>query len=393
MTSSTKSEFDLNEILNKIRIIEGDLKYQFLEREEIIETIFASLISGQHFLMIGPPGTAKSEMIHAIANRITNTNYFSVLLTEFSTPQEIFGPYSFVGLKEDKLVRKTDNFLPAADVAFVDEIFKASSAILNTLLTIINERTFYDNGRAIHVPLLSLFAASNEYPNETDNVSALYDRFLFRFPVDYIASEKVFKQLLVNTFKDAVKEDEASLTLQEINFLRSISRKINIPDATLHNYSLLRKNMQEENIRLSDRRYIWSLDVLRVFAMLSGETEVKEKHFINLLPMFWEKEAEIPVVKNLLEEHVNITKHQIERSIKIADSILSKFSPKMTMTARMQLFKKLGTIVKDLEDLNDKEASKIADSLKEQLKKIISEQQAEGQDRTKINSVNLWGEG
>jgi hypothetical protein len=123
----------------------------------------------------GSPGTAKSALVRAIAQAFGGS-YFERLLTKFSTPEELFGPISLKALEQDRYERVTAGKLPEAEFAFVDEVFKANSAILNSLLTAMNERLFHNDGAPAQMPLVSLFGASNELP-EGKELEALFDRF------------------------------------------------------------------------------------------------------------------------------------------------------------------------------------------------------------------------
>ena len=150
-----------------------------VEREEESRLVVLGCAAGEHVLFLGAPGTAKSALGRRLAN-ICGGLFFQRLLTRFTTPEELFGPLSLRALENDEYKRRTDGFLPKATVAFLDEIFKANSAILNTLLTILNERTF-DNGAGNReeCPIRCVIAASNELP-ESDELDALFDRFLLR---------------------------------------------------------------------------------------------------------------------------------------------------------------------------------------------------------------------
>jgi len=178
-----------------LRRIRDELAQMFLERSELIDGAFAALLSRQHVLIVGPPGTAKSMLADELCRRLEGATYFQWLLTKFTTPEELFGAVSLQGLEQDEYRRVTTFKLPEAHIAFLDEVFKANSSILNAILTLINERRFH-NGRVIAaVPLFTLFGASNELP-EDDELQALYDRFLLRFVVGYIEEDFRFLKML-----------------------------------------------------------------------------------------------------------------------------------------------------------------------------------------------------
>ena len=171
--------------------LQKELSARFFERDAVIEGLLCAMIAGQHVLLVGPPGTGKSELAHELCKRVTGARYFQWLLTRFTTPEELFGPVSLKALEHDRYTRVTDGKLPTAHVAFLDEVFKASSAILNTLLSVMNERVFHDGEKPVNVPLLSMVGATNELPEE-DELLALSDRFLLRYEVDYLKEEFLF---------------------------------------------------------------------------------------------------------------------------------------------------------------------------------------------------------
>mmetsp|Transcript_40685 Transcript_40685/g.90451 ORF Transcript_40685/g.90451 Transcript_40685/m.90451 type:complete len:362 (+) Transcript_40685:81-1166(+) len=174
---------------NAIRMMQEGL----VERDTEVRLLLLAAMAGEHILLIGPPGTAKSEVGRRL-NKLIRGTYFERLLTRFSVPEELFGPLSMRALEEDKYVRQTRGYLPEAEVAFIDEIFKANSAILNTLLTLINERLFDNGSQRVRVPLISVVGASNELP-ESEELDALYDRFLVRRQVKQVTPSGVAQML------------------------------------------------------------------------------------------------------------------------------------------------------------------------------------------------------
>src|SRR3954466_10116553 len=173
-------------IAQQIREVGRALDERYLDKGELIRLLMVTLVAGEHMLIVGPPGTAKSALIRHLA-RLVDARYFEYLLTRFSEPNEIFGPIDIRAFREGTYVRRVETMLPDADIVFLDEIFKSNSAILNSLLSILNERRFFPGSASIQVPLSSLYGATNEIPND-DALSAVFDRFLVRTLSDNLDS-------------------------------------------------------------------------------------------------------------------------------------------------------------------------------------------------------------
>src|ERR1700723_1726364 len=210
--------------LSKLARIREELNRMFLERIDLIDGAIVAMLSANHVLIIGPPGTAKSMLCDELCRRIEGANYFQWLLTKFSTPEEIFGAVSLKGLEEDDYRRVTMHKLPEAHIAFLDEIFKANSSILNALLTVINERVFHNGRERVTVPLITMFGASNELPDE-EELTALFDRFMLRFMVDYIGEDFRFLKMLEGVEAGA----RTVMTFAELGDLRASAAAVKLP--------------------------------------------------------------------------------------------------------------------------------------------------------------------
>jgi MoxR-like ATPase len=188
---STAEKTDLNELLKKLREFSDQLCSCFVGREQEIEQMMVAAIAQEPLLFIGPPGTGKSEMITQFKNllELPGNEYFEYMLTKFTEPSELLGPLDLKRLKAGEYIRRIAGKLPEAKLVFLDEIFKSNSAILNTLLTLLNEKKFYQDGKPYPVPLKILFAATNELPNLSE-LDALKDRFTLKVRIDKVSEDK-----------------------------------------------------------------------------------------------------------------------------------------------------------------------------------------------------------
>jgi MoxR-like ATPase len=275
--------------------IRDELEQTFAERGEVIEGALVALVSRSHLLLVGPPGSAKSMLADELCRRIEGGVYFQWLLTKFTTPEEIFGAVSLKSLEADEYRRVTTAKLPEAHIAFLDEVFKANSSILNAVLTVVNERRFH-NGRAIEtVPLLTLFGATNELPEE-DELAALYDRFLLRFVVGYVQEDFRFLRML----EAPPPNRRTTLSLAALAEAQAEADRVPVPPAVLRRVADLRRELARTQIVASDRRYHQSLSALRARALLAGRTAVEEQDLLFLEHVLWRDPAERSEVRTTL---------------------------------------------------------------------------------------------
>ena len=297
---------------DRIKSLRDALTNGLYEKDEAVRLDLLTAIAGESVFFLGAPGCAKSMIARRVvqafkADGDKGVKYFETLLNQFSTPEEVFGNISLKALngeledengnKKEEYRRLTENMLPEADIAFLDEIWKASPAILNTLLTIINERKFHNGSKVIDVPLKALFAASNELPAKNRGLEALYDRFILRLCVGYIENEDSFFDMIDgSSSSDFALPDEVKdlqITNEELKAWKEKIDAVSLSDEAKAVISAIRKELTSRNEKLTeenknskdfewqrelfevgDRRWKKIAHILKASAFLNDRTEV-----------------------------------------------------------------------------------------------------------------------
>jgi len=288
-------------------------------KEKVMKLGLLSILSGENMILVGPPGTAKSEISRRLREILADSGsetYFEYLFTKFTTPEEIFGPLSIKQLQNDKFERNTEGYMPSSRIVFLDEIFKANSSILNTLLTILNERVFHNGLKREKTPLISLIGASNELPFENDELTALYDRFLMRAVVGYVSDDEI-EMLLDIKETDMEIPAEIKFTESDLNEIRNESEKVRVTFGIKKTIMQIRQDYNkifaEDNHEIiSDRKLVKMVKLLKISAYLNGRDKVDFSDLMLLTNCLWNNPENIEKVTKLVLEVVkrNVAKDE-----------------------------------------------------------------------------------
>ena len=307
------SSNNLPAVNERLRSLATTLERQFLGKDEIIRLLLIAVVAGEHCVLLGPPGTAKSALIRSLAE-LMQARYFEYLLTRFTEPNEIFGPVDIAAFREGQYRRNTTGMLPEAEIVFLDEVFKSNSAILNALLTLLNERKYTSGGQILKCPLISVFAASNEVPGD-ETLTAIFDRFLLRVRSEnldaYHFSDLLQKGIEFEVRQMAGQRLQPILGAKELVDLgRTFGQRMNFSDAFLSAYKGLVFQIRAEGISLSDRRVVKMLKLFAASAFIDGRQTADASDFF-VLKHIWnnEDQAELleavvqPVLEAFFREH------------------------------------------------------------------------------------------
>jgi len=272
------------------------LKRRFVGRDEVIDLIALAVVAGEHLFLYGPPGTAKSMLIRQFASAVQG-RYFEYMLTRFSEPNEIFGPIDLARLREGTVATVTTGMLPEAEFVFLDELFNANSAILNNLLTVLNERVYRRGAETHRLPVLSLFSASNHLP-EDDALRALFDRFLLRCHVDNLRRDAMPQLLTAGWALEQAVPALSSVTAED---LRDLAREVYRVDlaAVAELYAEVVFKVRDLGIAFSDRRAVKVMKLLAASALLCGRRAATASD-LWVMRYVWDREEQIGPLATLV---------------------------------------------------------------------------------------------
>lgn len=273
--------------------LRDNLRDQIFEREAEIDSMLLALIARRHVFLLGEPGVGKSLLANSLSEAIGGT-YVSKLLSKLSTYEDVFGGLKVSGIMEDRYERISTGYAQSADILFLDEIWKCNAAVLNSMLTILNERFFDDSGTRYTTPLDVCFAASNELPEDA-SLAALYDRFLFRHEVSALRDRRSRARLLAG-HKPKIT---ARLTEDQIETLRSAAESVDLSpviDLALDIFDAL----NAEGFTVSDRRQAATMKAIRASAILAGRMTAEPSDLLRIADCSWNDPADAPRVRGIV---------------------------------------------------------------------------------------------
>lgn len=297
--------------IDKFNAVLDYLKKSFIGKDEIIDLLGISLIAKENLFLLGPPGTAKSAIIRLLSTCIKDGKNFEYLLTRFTEPNEIFGPFDIRRLKDGELVTNTEGMMPEASLVFLDEIFNANSAILNSLLMALNEKIFRRGKETKKIPALMFVGASNLLP-EDDALNALLDRFLIRVRCDYVDPELLNEVLIAGwRLENKNQAEHPIISSEEIRELQLFCRNVDLTPIK-KTYIDVIHNLRNTGIKVSDRRAVKLQYLIAASAFMCQRSEAVISD-LWVLKYIWDTEEQIEIlagiVNNIIEKEESPMAH------------------------------------------------------------------------------------
>ena len=270
----------------------ASLKSEFVAKDDIIDLMGVCLIARENIFLYGPPGTAKSALINGLSARIEGES-FDYLLTRFTEPNELFGPFDISRLREGELVTNTEGMLPRADIVFLDELLNANSAILNSLLMALNERVFRRGRETSQLPALFFAGASNHLPEE-ETLQALFDRFLIRVECGPVPESELEQVLSKGWQLEKSVRPPSGITADDVRSLQSLIPTVDLTPAREAYLDLVRK-LRSAGLALSDRRAVRLQRTIASSALLCGRTSARPSD-LWILKHIWDRSEQAEVL-------------------------------------------------------------------------------------------------
>ncbi|MER7129701.1 AAA family ATPase [Streptosporangium saharense] len=360
-----------------LQAIVAELGEQFYERGAVVRALMASVLAGQHSLLLGPPGTAKSALARELTSRFTGARYWEILLSKFTDPKRLFGPIDVAALTQGVYRQLFEGRATQADIAFIDEIFKCSAGALNETLAFLNERIYHpENGGApIACPLISAITASNEL-GEGEETAALYDRLLVRLEVGYLADPTSFAALVRSAVVAPVQPVATTVDLVELRqAVAADVPAIGVPDGVVDAICELRAQLRRQELIVSDRRWKASVRLLQASAYLAGRPEADSADLEILSAVLWDSPAERRTVERTVLQMVS---PDAKEALDLADAVAE---------LEAQLDAMAGQSREALAEWAIKEANKKLARAGKRLAEMVRDAQAAGRSTTTLEQV------
>jgi len=295
----------------RLQAVLDHIKESFVGKDEIIDLLGISLIARENIFLLGPPGTAKSALVRMLSDCIEGGKNFDYLLTRFTEPNELFGPFDIRKLREGELITNTQGMMPEASMVFLDEIFNANSAILNSLLMALNEKIFRRGKEVMKLPALMFVGASNQLP-EDEALNALLDRFLVRTKCDYVHPDLLNQVLTAGRkLERATSDKHPEVTPEEIVVLQNACKSVDL--ASIHErYIEVIHSLRNTGIKVSDRRAVKLQNLIAASAVVC-ERDTALLSDLWVLKYIWDAEEQIEIlagiIDNVIEKEVTKEAH------------------------------------------------------------------------------------
>jgi MoxR-like ATPase len=298
-----------------------DVAADFVGRDDVVRVVGLATLSREHVLLIGPPGTAKTSLLDSF-RRVLDVRYFPYLLTRFTEPAELFGPMDVTAFQRESRYRlNTDGMLPTAHLAFLDEVFQGSSAILNSLLMLMNERRFHNGSTTEDAELLTLLGSTNELPDDPV-LSAFSDRFLLRVTIDYVGPDQVDDLLRTGWRREqqaVAGGDDPDLVRFPLAELRELQAEIAHVDvgAVRGELADVVRTLRREGVVFSDRRAVKAQKLVAASALLDARVSAEPKD-LGVLAYLWTKPGDDTTVRRILADHDVVADDAVRRTRSVA---------------------------------------------------------------------------